>query len=162
MKEIDTANQRGGEGHAAVLKALKNASVLIFIIDSKVSGSISEVMDSVRNVIFHCRKVQRETSSRKRLGMGNAQKQSDPQCCSVLCGQPGDPKQKVICDEFSQNQRCLLYRDPEGRLFNLTLASHTTAIAGRWEGLLQSFSVVQAVSLLAILMRSFSCPSGGK
>jgi hypothetical protein len=26
-----------------------------------------------------------------------------------------------------KNQRCLLYRDHEGRFFNLTLADHTTA-----------------------------------
>jgi hypothetical protein len=157
VNEIDAANQRGGEGHAAVLKALKNAGVLIFIIDSKVSGSISEIMDSVRNVIFHSCRVQKINSSGKQLKSDVAEKQSDAQS-----HQKEESTRKVICDVFTQNQRCLLYRDPDGRLFNLTMASHTTAIAAQWEGLQKSFSVVQAVSLLVILMRSFSCPTAGK
>lgn len=156
VTEIDNANIRGGEGHAAVLRALKNAGVLIFIVDSKVSSSISAIMESVRNVIFHTCQVQKETPSRK--GLESLDNADDEQCCTILCGEVPDPDQKVICDVFShQNQRCLLYRDPDGRLFNLTLVSHTAALAGHWEVLLQSFSVLQAVSLLVILMRAFPC-----
>jgi hypothetical protein len=157
VREIESANQRGGEGHAAVLKALKDAGIMIFIIDSKVSGSISEIMDSVRNVVFHSCKVH-QVNATKQIGSNLAVNQFDEQCCNLLV----TPRHKVLCNDYSQNQRCLLYRDPDGRLFNLTLASHTTAIAAQWEGLLKSFSVLQAVSLLVILMRSYSCATEGK
>jgi hypothetical protein len=159
VNEIDNANARGGEGHADVLKALKNAGILIFIVDSKVSCSISAIMDSVRNVVFHSCQVQKDNSSRTRHELDPSE---DEQCCNSLCGGIADPDQPTICDVYSQNQRCLLYRDPDGRLFNLTLASHTTALAARWEGLLQSFSVLQAISLLVILLRSYPCATEGR
>jgi hypothetical protein len=157
---IDTANGRGGGGHADVLKALKNAGVLIFIVDSKVTSTIPAIMDSIKNVIYHTCQVQRDASSRNReLGLldpANNNK-TDP-CCTVLCGEQPNPEQKIICTVHSQqNQRCILYRDPEGRLFNLTLASHTTAQAKKWEDSIQSFSVVQAVCIFVLLLRAYPC-----
>jgi hypothetical protein len=62
-------------------------------------------------------------------------------------------------EDFTSSKRCLLYRDHEGRFFNLTLASHTTAAVGKWKDLLQSFSGLQAMALLTILCRSFACVS---
>jgi hypothetical protein len=141
IKEIDSAGGRGTDGHAAILKTLKKAGVMIFIVDSKMSSSVTAIMESVQNVILHTRKVQKESEHEqqreKQLG--------------------GTGVTRAVCDSFCKNQWCLLYRDPDGRLFNLTLAPHTTAQAGRWEELMQSFSVLQAVSLLAVLCRSFSC-----
>jgi hypothetical protein len=54
-------------------------------------------------------------------------------------------------------QRCLLYRDHEGRFFNLTLADHSASLAGAWEEKWKSFSVFQALAVLTILTRSFAC-----
>jgi hypothetical protein len=147
VRDIDTAGERGTDGHAAILKTLKRAGVLIFIIDSKVSGSVADIMDSVENVITHTRKMQRETNDNMEYEKKDG----------------GDGRfTRAVYDVSNKNQWCLLYRDPDGRLFNLTLAPHTTALAGEWEGLLQSFSVVQALTILVVLSRSFSCSTSGK
>ena len=61
-----------------------------------------------------------------------------------------------------ESQRCLLYRDHEGRFFNLTLATHTTSAASRWKDLSHSFSGLQALAVLTILSRSFSCATSSK
>lgn len=119
LEEIYAANRKGIAGHAAVLNTLKETGIMIFIIDSKISSTTADIMDSVRNVIHHVAKE----------------------------------------DQCSAAPRCLLYRDQEGRFFNLTLASHTTAAAGKWKELLTSFSGVQAMALLTILSRSFACVS---
>lgn len=146
VRDIDTAGERGSDGHAAILKSLKRAGVLIFIIDSKVSNSLSDMMESVHNVITHARKLQKESSY----------------CVEYENDVDGGRIPKAVCDSVSKNQQCLLYRDPEGRLFNLTLAPHTTALAGTWEALQQSFSILQAMTILAVLPRSFSCSTTGK
>jgi hypothetical protein len=59
-------------------------------------------------------------------------------------------------------QRCLLYKDGEGRFFNLTLAEYTTAPAGTFTHYLTSFSGIQAMSVLTILCRSFPCAMDSK
>jgi hypothetical protein len=123
LEEIYAANRKGIAGHAAVLNTLKNSGIMIFIIDSKVSTTTADVMDSIRNVILHVAKEER------------ARSQFNPKT----------------------SQRCLLYRDHEGRFFNLTLADHTTAETGAWEGLLKSFSGLQAMAILTVLCRSFAC-----
>ena len=58
-------------------------------------------------------------------------------------------------------QRCLLYRDREGRFFNLTLSGHTTSSVGKWQDYLDSFSGLQAMAILTIMCRSFACTQGG-
>mmetsp|Transcript_25420 Transcript_25420/g.60086 ORF Transcript_25420/g.60086 Transcript_25420/m.60086 type:complete len:752 (-) Transcript_25420:181-2436(-) len=176
--QIDLANDRGGPGHASVLKTLKNYGVMIYIVDSKTSGSVADVMDSVTNIIFHiCKESKNDTmvgscpvrEGGRRMQMIQDQKEmlglEDPEedeltFCDKLCGPPGgkmDPKVAFHHETVGSQQRCLLYRDPDGRLFNLTLAPHTTAVEGTWKSLLQSFSVLQAVTLLVVLCRSFSC-----
>jgi hypothetical protein len=58
-------------------------------------------------------------------------------------------------------QRCLLYPDPEGRLFNLTLAKHAVGPASKWEEYLDSFSGKEAMIALTVLCRSFPCATEG-
>ena len=58
-------------------------------------------------------------------------------------------------------QRCLLYQDPDGRLFNLTLAKHAVGPAPRWEEYLDSFSGKEAMIALTVLCRSFPCATEG-
>jgi hypothetical protein len=128
LEEIYSANRKGIAGHAAVLNTLKNTGTMIFIIDSKVSTTTADVLDSVRNVVYHVAKEERMR----------------PQF---------NPK---------TDQRCLLYRDHEGRFFNLTLADHTIASAGTWEHTMKSFSVVQAMAALVVLCRSFACGTESK
>jgi hypothetical protein len=128
LEEINSANRKGVNGHAAVLDTLKNSGVMIFIVDSKVSVTTGDIMKSVHNIIRHVSKEERmRTAFLPRV-----------------------------------TQRCLLYRDNEGRFFNLTLAEHTTASAGQWRGLLNSFSAFQAVMVLTVLCRSFACATQSK
>jgi hypothetical protein len=145
IKDIDACGESGSDGYAAILKTLKRAGILIFIVDSKVSGSIADIMDSIQNVITHTRKLQRESTH------------------SIDCENNVDLGKipRAVYSVSSKNQWCLLYRDLDGRLFNLTLAPHTAVLAETWEKLLQSFSVLQAVSILMVLARSFSCFTSG-
>jgi hypothetical protein len=179
--QIDNANDRGGPGHASVLKTLKNSGVMIYIVDSKTSGSVTDVMDSVTNIIFHvCKETQSGSlgscpvrEGGKRMQMIQDQKVmlglEDPEedeltLCDRLFGPPGGRMEQKVAfhhETAGPRQRCLLYRDPDGRLFNLTLAPHTTAVEGTWKALLQSFSVLQAITLLVVLCRSFSCSTEG-
>lgn len=122
-EEIDAANHKGVAGHAAVLNTLKNTGIMIFIIDSKVSTTTADVVDSIRNVLHHVCKEERAV--------------------------PGfSPKHA---------QRCLLYRDTEGRFFNLLLDDHSARLANDWESNMKSFSCLQAVTLFMVLCRSFAC-----
>ena len=59
--------------------------------------------------------------------------------------------------DSKDGNKCLLYRDEYGRFFNLTLAGHTISAEGTFKSLLDTFSGVQAMSLLTILCRSFPC-----
>jgi hypothetical protein len=117
IREIDAASQKG---YGAILNALKEAGVLVYIIDAKICISLHEIVNSVRQVIEHvCR----------------------------------NPEYR----DHPKNQRCLLYRDVDGRLFNLTLTSEFTSLEASWKDVLSSFSILQAMVLLTFLTRSFSC-----
>ena len=61
-----------------------------------------------------------------------------------------------------ENQRCLLYRDEKGRLYNLTLKNESSGLAGTWKSLLQSFSGLQAMIALTILTRVIACADPGE
>mmetsp|Transcript_24833 Transcript_24833/g.45680 ORF Transcript_24833/g.45680 Transcript_24833/m.45680 type:complete len:207 (+) Transcript_24833:1415-2035(+) len=56
-----------------------------------------------------------------------------------------------------ENQRCLLYRDENGRLFNLTLNNGSSGLAGTWNSLLISYSGLQAMVALTVLTRAYAC-----
>ena len=58
-------------------------------------------------------------------------------------------------------QRCLLYQDQQGRLFNLTLPSHTVGPAETYKNYLESFSGLQAMIAATVLCRSLACISAG-
>jgi len=56
-----------------------------------------------------------------------------------------------------EHQKCLLYRDERGRLYNLVLANGCSGLAETWKSLLISFSGLQALVALSVLTRAFSC-----
>jgi len=120
LAEIDSANKKGKEGHAEVLKTLRNARILVYIIDAKVCITLTDVVNGIRRTIGH---VMRDQEYRNH------------------------PK----------NQKCLLYRDYDGRLFNLILISDYSNLSGPFKGNLESFSVLLATSLVTFLTRSLSC-----
>ncbi len=61
-----------------------------------------------------------------------------------------------------EHQKCLLYRDERGRLYNLVLANGCNGLAGTWESLQLSFSGLQALVALSVLTRAFSCLNEGE
>ena len=58
-----------------------------------------------------------------------------------------------------ENQRCLLYRDATGKLYNLTLHNGCSGLASTWKSQLLSFSGFQALVALTVLTRAFACSS---
>lgn len=56
-----------------------------------------------------------------------------------------------------ENQRCLLYRDESGRLYNLTINNGCDGLASTWKSLLISFSGLQAMTAFVILTRAYAC-----
>jgi len=67
--------------------------------------------------------------------------------------------QQVVQHAMSckSTKRCLLYRDTNGRLYNLTLNNGCSGLAGTWKSLLLSFSGIQALVALTVLTRTFGC-----
>lgn len=127
--EILQANRKGSKEQAAILSTLQSNGVQIYVVDSNVSATITEITASVLKIIMHVTKQKR-------------------------CRTTGfDPW---------KSQRCLLYKDQEGRFFNLTLADYTSAPAGTFKALLDSFSGFQAMSVLTVLCRSFACTTQSK
>jgi hypothetical protein len=59
-------------------------------------------------------------------------------------------------------QRCLLYQDHQGRLFNLVLSKHSIGPAGLWHDYLDSFSGLEAIAAVTILCRSLPCAADRK
>lgn len=58
-------------------------------------------------------------------------------------------------------QRCLLYQDKDGLLYNLVLPQHCAGLAGRWQEYVDAFSAFQATISVAVLLRSFPCLEKG-
>lgn len=59
-------------------------------------------------------------------------------------------------------QRCLLYRDEKGRIYNMTFPQHAVGPVGRWREYLDMFSMTQAILAISVLCRSFPCIGEGK
>ena len=59
--------------------------------------------------------------------------------------------------EPHENQRCILYRDKNGQLYNLTVDNGAEGLASTWKNLMLSFSGLQAIVALSVLTRAFAC-----
>jgi hypothetical protein len=59
-------------------------------------------------------------------------------------------------------QRCLLYQDKDGLLYNLMLPKYSAGLASKWQEYVDSFSAFQATLAVAVLMRSMPCSQEGK
>lgn len=64
---------------------------------------------------------------------------------------------------FSPNlfQRCLLYQDQDGLLYNLVLPTYTAGLASKWQEYVDGFSAFQAILALTVLLRSLPCAEEG-
>ena len=56
-----------------------------------------------------------------------------------------------------ENQRCLLFRDEIGKLYNLTLNNGCDGLSGTWKSLLIEYSGLQAMVAFTVLTRAFAC-----
>mmetsp|Transcript_5406 Transcript_5406/g.8048 ORF Transcript_5406/g.8048 Transcript_5406/m.8048 type:complete len:509 (+) Transcript_5406:36-1562(+) len=57
----------------------------------------------------------------------------------------------------TESERCLLFRDRKGRLFNLLLKGDADGLASLWFSSCTTFSGVQALAALTVLSRVFGC-----
>ncbi|KAL7489651.1 hypothetical protein ACHAW6_015301 [Cyclotella cf. meneghiniana] len=57
----------------------------------------------------------------------------------------------------SKNARCFLYKDENGRLYNLTLNNGSGGLAGSWQSTNTSFSGLQALVAMTVLSRVLPC-----
>lgn len=55
------------------------------------------------------------------------------------------------------SQSCLLYRDRNNRLFNLTIQGGSMGLEGSWKNSLATFSGLEAMIGMTVLTRSFTC-----
>lgn len=58
-------------------------------------------------------------------------------------------------------QRCLLYQDKEGLLYNLVLPKYSAGLASKWQEYVDGFSAFQATTAFAVLLRSLPCAQEG-
>eukprot|EP00523_Entomoneis_sp_CCMP467_P003925 CAMPEP_0168743584 /NCGR_PEP_ID=MMETSP0724-20121128/13652_1 /TAXON_ID=265536 /ORGANISM="Amphiprora sp., Strain CCMP467" /LENGTH=510 /DNA_ID=CAMNT_0008791219 /DNA_START=137 /DNA_END=1670 /DNA_ORIENTATION=+ len=125
-------HEPGDERRAAIINVLRDMGVKVFIIEAKSIETTADILHHVHRVVDY---VSRENQ------LFSAGYIDDD-------GNPADPL---------GFQRCLLYQDRAGRLFNLMMAKHAVGPASQYEGLMTSFSGVEAMCLITILCRSFAC-----
>jgi hypothetical protein len=123
--EILEQAQRGDR--IAVIQALRDLGVKVFVIDGSVVKKTIDIVSHIKRISSY---VARENT------------------VEPFTGPLGF-------------QRCLLYKDKQGRLFNLTLPQHAIGPVGRWQEYLETFSVTEAVVALTVLCRSFPCMAEG-
>jgi hypothetical protein len=111
----------GSLRRTAIISALQDLGVKVFIIDSVSTPSTSDVMHHVRRVVgYMARENQTLANTTGPLGY----------------------------------QRCLLYQDTQGRLFNLLLSRHAMATEPtKYEQQIDSFSALHAIVAMTVLCR---------
>jgi len=58
---------------------------------------------------------------------------------------------------YASNNRCCLYKDSKGRVFNVVVSGGTEGLAGTYDSNFISFSGFEATSAAVVLFRSFAC-----
>lgn len=58
-------------------------------------------------------------------------------------------------------QRCLLYQDREGLLYNLVMPPYSAGLASKWQEYVDGFSAFQATIAFTTLLRSLPCAQEG-
>mmetsp|Transcript_5757 Transcript_5757/g.7560 ORF Transcript_5757/g.7560 Transcript_5757/m.7560 type:complete len:496 (-) Transcript_5757:297-1784(-) len=125
-------NEPGDDRRGAIINSLRDMGVKVFIIEARSIETTADILHHVHRVVDY---VSRENQ------LFNAGYVDDE-------GNPRDPL---------GFQRCLLYQDRSGRLFNLMLASYSVGPASQYETLMTSFSGLEAMALVTILCRTFAC-----
>jgi hypothetical protein len=110
----------------------------VYVIDSESTANAEEVLIHVKRVVGYVAAESKESNA-------NNAETKNTNGPSGIGGSGGN------------FQRCLLYLDEQGRLFNLILSSHTIGPAGTWTEYLTSFSNMEAIIALVVLCRSMPC-----
>eukprot|EP00522_Entomoneis_paludosa_P012905 CAMPEP_0172444002 /NCGR_PEP_ID=MMETSP1065-20121228/4160_1 /TAXON_ID=265537 /ORGANISM="Amphiprora paludosa, Strain CCMP125" /LENGTH=499 /DNA_ID=CAMNT_0013194419 /DNA_START=77 /DNA_END=1577 /DNA_ORIENTATION=- len=129
-------HEPGDDRRAAIINCLRDMGVKVFIIEAKSIETTADILHHVHRVVDY---VSRENQL---FSAGYVDED----------GNPADPL---------GFQRCLLYQDRSGRLFNLVMAKHAVGPASQYESLMTSFSGIEAMALITILCRSFACVAKG-
>ena len=137
-----TQNGPGANRRTAIIGALRDLGVKVFIIEAKSIQTTADILHHVRRVVGFVARENRHARHQEPL--------LDDDCMSEVAG------------NSLGFQRCLLYQDKTGRLFNLILSSHAIGPAAKFEDYLDSFSSIQALVALTVMCRSFSCLTSGK
>jgi hypothetical protein len=116
-------NSPGASRRTAIIGALRDLGVKVFIIEAKSIKSTKDILHHVKRVVGFVAKENRIQVRTGPLGF----------------------------------QRCLLYQDQQGRLFNLMLAKHAIGPASKYQDYLDTFSGLQAMVAIVVLCRSFPC-----
>ncbi|GKY95936.1 hypothetical protein MPSEU_000554200 [Mayamaea pseudoterrestris] len=127
----------GSNRRTAVISALQDLGVKVFIIDSVSTPSTCDVVHHVRRVVNY---MARENWN----GGSNVQSSSNSTAnTAATCNGP-----------LLGYQRCLLYQDNQGRLFNLILSEHAIGPVDQFVQYCNRFSNMEAVVALLILVRT--------
>mmetsp|Transcript_23221 Transcript_23221/g.64574 ORF Transcript_23221/g.64574 Transcript_23221/m.64574 type:complete len:545 (+) Transcript_23221:71-1705(+) len=135
-------NSPGANRRMAIIGALRDLGVKVFIIEAKSIQTTADILHHVQRVVGF---VARE----------NRTYRYNPLDMETMVGE--DEEHTSATTASLGFQRCLLYQDKTGRLFNLMLSPHSMGQAAQFENYTDTFSNVQAVSMLAIMARSFTC-----
>lgn len=114
--------------------------VKVYVIDSESTANAEEVLLHVKRVVGY---VAAESA------LANEEPSNDKSEASAV----------GVGGNF---QRCLLYLDEQGRLFNLTLSNHSVGPVGTWVEYISSFSSMEAIIAIMVLCRSLPCLASGK
>jgi hypothetical protein len=122
--------QPGSNRRTAVISALQDLGVKVFIIDSVSTPSTADVVHHVKRVV-------------KYMAREN-------------CIRPTDTHGPLL-----GYQRCLLYQDNQGRLFNLIVSDHAIGPVQKFVEYCDGFSNAKALVALLLLVRTLPSARNG-
>lgn len=128
--------------------------VKVYVIDSASTANANEVLQHVKRVIGYV-----STESRIRHGTTSTNTNNNSNNYNSGGGGINAVSSNDASTTLNNNsfQRCLLYLDGQGRLYNLTLSNHSIGPTSRYMEYLTTFSNMEAIIALTILSRSAPC-----
>lgn len=152
----------------AVLSTLQQLGVKVFVIDSSRSRSTAVILEHLkglvnfvasekRAVVRQQRRQQQLRQRAQKSASSNKSKSSSKSGSTSNGSHSVEEAGGALSSPILGYQRCLLYQDSQGNLFNLVLAKHASGPSEKWLDFLHSYSGVQAMMALVILCRSFPC-----
>lgn len=139
LRQHMVQNSPGIGRRTAILICLKEMGVKAYVIDGSHLRTSYELLKNVKLVV-------------KLVASENG---------NIASKQSSQNSEKNQID-YRSNQRCLLYQDEYGRIFNIMISRNAVGPLTSYQNYLESFSGVQAMIALTVLCRSFACMTTGK